>query len=373
MSFLDLCRKYDNFSFDSAFAAINTSDVFDSLTLTKNSAGRLIALLSPEAEDHFELLAEKAQALSLNNFGKALLLYTPLYLSNYCDNQCLYCGFNAANKIERKQLSLDQVEKEAEKIAQTGLRHILILTGDSRKNTPLSYIKECLKILNKYFSSISIEIYSLKGNEYRELVSLGVDGITLYQEVYDRKIYEKMHRRGPKKDYDQRIMAVEEAAASGIRTINIGALLGLSDYRKEAFMMLLHAQYLQNKYPEAEVSVSVPRLRPQIKNFTAFTAVNDAAVVHIILAARIFMPRLGITLSTRENQDLRDNLIPLGITKISAGSTTAVGGHSLADPYDKNCSQFEIADKRDVHEMKKAILAKGYQPVFKDWPGYERV
>jgi 2-iminoacetate synthase len=369
MSFLDIYLQYKDLPSKESFAKITTRDVISAISSEKKDYHDLLALLSEEAQTHLEPIAQKAKDLSLKHFGKAILLYTPLYLSNYCENQCLYCGFNKTNVIARKKLTLEEVKKEAEKISKTGLRHVLILTGESQTFTPISYIKDCVKILKQYFTSISIEIYPLKESEYKDLVSCGIDGLTLYQEVYDQKIYKQMHISGPKQNYISRIETVEKGAKCGIRTINIGALLGLADFRKEAFFLLLHAQYLQNKYPDIEFSISVPRLRPQVKEFKPDFLVSDKNIVQIILAARIFMPRLGITLSTRENQYLRDNLIPLGVTKMSAGSTTIVGGHSISEPYDKNSSQFEIADKRDILEMKKAILQKGYQPVLKDWVG----
>ncbi len=369
MGFLDIYLQHKNLPSKEYFANIKSHDVINSLSSEKKSYHDLLALLSGEAQNHLELIAQDAQILSLKYFGKAILLYTPLYLSSYCENQCLYCGFNKTNTISRRKLSLEEVKKEAENISKTGLHHVLILTGESQINAPISYIKDCIKILKNYFSSISIEIYPLEASEYKDLVSLGIDGLTLYQEVYDQEIYKQMHICGPKQDYARRIKAPEEAAKCAIRTINIGALLGLADFRKESFFMLIHAQYLQNKYPDIELSISVPRLCAQVKDFKPFYNVSDENIVQIILAARIFMPRLGITLSTRENQTLRDNLMPLGITKMSAGSTTAVGGHSITEPYDKNSSQFEIADKRTVEQMKSAILAKGYQPVLKDWIG----
>lgn len=314
-------------------------------------------------------MAQKAHDLTLAQFGKAILLFTPLYLSNYCENECLYCGFNVKNKLNRKKLSLKEVKKEAESIAKSGLHHILILTGDSRSMTPISYIKDCIKILNTYFHSLSIEIYTLIEAEYKELISAGVDGLTIYQEVYDQVAYQNLHLSGPKKDYRSRLDAPDAAARAGMRTINIGALLGLGEWRREAFFSILHAQYLQNTYPDVEISISVPRLRPQVSNFSKPYEVKDKNIVQIITAARIFMPRLGITLSTRENARLRDNLFPLSITKMSAGSTTTVGGHSITEPYSQIQAQFDVADRRTVLEIKKAILARGYQPVLKDWVG----
>jgi 2-iminoacetate synthase len=323
--------------------------------------------LSEAVEGSLEKIAQKARGITLRNFGRTIQLYAPVYLSNYCDNSCVYCGFNANNNIERRRLTPDEVEIEAAFISRTGLKHILILTGESRRMSPVSYIKDCVGILKKYFSSISIEVYPLTEAEYSELISEGVDGLTIYQEVYDEKIYSKMHPSGPKSDYLFRLDAPERGARAGMRSVNIGALLGLADWRKEIFLLGLHAKYLQDKFPCVEISASIPRIRPQGANgFKASCEVSDKNITQIILALRLFLPRIGITLSTRERPELRDNLIPLGVTKISAGSTTCVGGHTVGYE-DGSSPQFEISDRRSVDEIKSMLDNKGYQPVLKDW------
>jgi 2-iminoacetate synthase len=242
----------------------------------------------------------------------------------------------------------------------------LILTGESRVKSPVSYIKDCIQILKKYFSSISIEIYPLTEKEYAELVNQGVDGLTIYQEVYDEKIYAKMHIYGPKRDYKFRLDAPERGAKSGMRNISIGTLFGLGEWRKEVFFLGLHAKYLQDKFPDLEIGISIPRIQPQIGGFKPISMVDNKNIVQIILALRLFLPRLGISLSTRENPEFREGLIPLGVTKISAASTTAVGGHTLAHLGQKS-SQFDIQDGRNVDEIKLMLGKKGYQPVLKDW------
>lgn len=323
-------------------------------------------LLSQAAEKSLEEMAQRSREITLKHFGRTIQLYTPIYLSNYCDNSCLYCGFNINNNLERKTLTLEEVEKEAEFIAATGLKHILILTGESRKMSPVQYIKDCVTILKKHFSSISIEVYPLTEAEYSDLVSEGVDGLTIYQEVYDKDIYSKMHPGGPKSDYSFRLDAPERGARAGMRSVNIGTLLGLNDWRKEVFELGLHAKYLQDKFPGVEIGASIPRIRPQVNTFKAEYTVSDENIVQIISALRIFLPRLGISLSTREEGRLRENLIPLGITRMSAGSTTIVGGHTIGQS-DTGSSQFEISDRRSVGQIKEMLEQKGYQPVFKDW------
>jgi 2-iminoacetate synthase len=233
--------------------------------------------------------------------------------------------------------------------------------------SPVGYIKDCVRTLKEYFSSISIEIYPLEEREYAELVNEGVDGLTIYQEVYDEGAYEKLHPAGPKRDYRFRLDAPERGARAGMRTVNIGALLGLADWRGEAFLAGLHAKYIQDKYPELEVGLSIPRLRPEASGFTAPFKVSDRNLVQMVTALRIFLPRVGISLSTRERPELRDRLVKLGVTRISAGSVTSVGGRAAPASEKGDPRQFDISDRRGVDEIRAMLLEKGYQPVLKDW------
>ncbi len=325
-----------------------------------------LGLLSESAENSLEEMAIKSRELTLQYFGRTIQLYTPMYLSNHCDNKCLYCGFNADNDLDRHVMTLEEVEKEADFISSMGLKHILILTGESRVKSSPSYMKDCVGVLKKYFSSISVEVYPLTQDEYSGLVREGVDGLTIYQEVYNEGLYGKMHPMGPKNNYKFRLDAPERGANAGMRNINIGVLLGLDDWRKEVFYLGLHAKYLMDKFPETEIGVSVPRIRPQAAGFKPKHIVSDKNMVQIITALRIFLPRLSISLSTRERPELRDNLIPLGITRMSAGSTTRVGGHTIKAE-DEYSVQFEISDNRTVAEIRSSLEKKGYQAVFKDW------
>lgn len=367
MSYYQIYSKYKNLPLERFFDDIRPSDVTQAINSDEQSENQLLALLSPEAENYLEEMAQEANRLTVMNFGKTIQLYTPMYLSNYCDNQCAYCGFNAANPLARKKLSLEEVEKEAAFISSTGLEHILILTGDSRKDSPISYIKDCLKILKKYFVSISIEIYALTQDEYQKMANEAVDGLTLYQETYNEAAYDRLHISGPKKDYLSRLDAPERAAKVRMRNVNIGVLLGLGNWRQDAFFLGLHAKYLQDKFPDVEIGASLPRLRPYAGNFKVMNNISDKNVAQIIMALRIFLPRLGITLSTREGSKLRENLLPLGITRMSAGSSTRVGGHTIESPEESNLAQFEISDTRSVREIKDMLAEKGYQAVMKDW------
>ncbi|MBZ4654097.1 MAG: thiH1 [Peptococcaceae bacterium] len=363
MSFADKLLKYQEFPFASYLAGVTGADIERTLAKEALVERDFLNLLSEQAVPYLERMAQKAHQLTVQNFGRVILLYTPLYLANYCVNQCAYCGFNVTNRITRKKLTLEEVEKEARAIAQTGLRHILILTGESRHHTPVSYIEDCVRVLKNYFDSISIEIYPLTEEEYGQLVAAGVDGLTLYQEVYDPVTYDEIHLAGPKKDYRFRLAAPERACRARMRAVNIGALLGLQDWRKEAFFTGLHAAYLQDKYLDTEISVSLPRLRPHVGNFAPRSVVSDRDLVQILLALRLFLPRAGITISTRERAEFRDNLLPLGVTKMSAGSCTSVGGH-LEEATE---GQFDIADQRSVREMHAMLVSRGYQPLYKDW------
>lgn len=351
MSYYDIYSKYRNCDIDKI----------------GGGAGEVVSLLSQTDTSRREEMARLAHELTLKHFGRVIQLYTPLYLSNYCDNECVYCGFNSNNDIPRKRLDIEEVKIEAQAIASTGLKTVLILTGESRKMSPVSYVKDCVKVLKKYFSSILIEIYPLAEEEYKELIVEGVDGLTIYQETYDEEVYSRIHPVGPKNDYRFRLDAPERGCKAGMRTVNIGALLGLSDWRRDAFFLALHAMYLQDKFPDVEIGVSVPRLRPHVGAFDAGHKVTDENVVRMILAFRITLPRLGITISTRENPGFRENLIGLGITRMSAGSTTEVGGRTITAPAGKGSCQFDISDRRSVEEIKAMLEGKLYQPVFKDW------
>ncbi len=322
------------------------------------------SLLSEEAVASLEVMAKKANALTERNFGKIISLYAPLYLSNYCENECLYCGFNRTNPIRRKKLNREEILKEANSIAKTGIQHVLLLTGESRSESPLAYIKDSVESLRGIFSSISIEVYPLEEEEYKELFGCGVDGVTLYQETYDEKLYGMLHKAGPKRDYLFRLNGAERACRAGARQVNIGALLGLADWRKEIFFVGLHARWLMHNYPETEIGVSLPRFKKHEGAFSCACPVKDTEFVQILTALRLFLPRASISISTRENRFFRENLIGLGVTRMSAGSHTEVGGYASQD---KTEGQFDIEDSSSVDEVREMIIKKGYQPVLKDW------
>ncbi len=364
MTFFDEIAGLKNTDFAAFFSQTTPQQISNILARSELQSQDFLALLSPRAAVSLEEMAQAANRLSLQYFGRTILLYTPLYLANYCVNHCVYCGFNATRDIPRRKLTLAEVDAEARVIAATGLEHLLVLTGESRRYSPVSYIKECVVVLRKHFSSISIEVYPLKTEEYADLISAGVDGLTVYQEVYDEKVYARVHPRGPKRAYRFRLQAPERAGQAGMRAINVGALLGLHDWRSEVFFAGVHAAYLLKKFPDIEVSVSFPRMRPEFGGYKPESPVSDRDLVQGMLALRLFLPRAGITISTRESSELRDNLVRLGVTRMSAGSSTMVGGHT--DGKD-SVGQFEIADRRSVDEMRQAISRLGYKPILKDW------
>lgn len=363
-TFYDQIVRFNRFDFEGFFSRVSPKDVERVLDKDALSETDFLVLLSKSAFGYIEPLAQKARQKTWDNFGKVIQLYAPLYLSNYCVNDCAYCGFKHSNSIIRKCLSIAELKQEAEEIAASGIRHILLLTGESRSQAPLSYIKECVTLLKKTFSMISVEIYPLSVDEYAELSVVGVCGLTIYQETYDQLLYSQLHKQGPKSDYRFRLEAAQRAAQAGMRQINIGALLGLSEFKREVFLAGLHGYWLERYYPDIEVGVSFPRIQPQSGNFSPANPLSDRELALAIVATRIFLPRAGITISTRETRELRSNLIGLGLTRLSAGSKTQVGGYALSD---KTEGQFEIADTSSVELVLHMIYQKGYQPVFNDW------
>ena len=371
MSFYPALKQYNDWEIDQAMARVSSDDVDRALAADYCGVNDFLALLSFAAQTQLEQMAISARDLTLRHFGRTIQIYTPLYLSDYCENRCTYCSFSVRNAFPRRKLGLDEVDREGAAIAATGLRHILILTGESRKQSPVEYIGDCVSVLKKYFHSIAIEIYPLTESEYAWLIDRGVDGLTLYQETYNESVYQKIHPAGPKRDYRFRLDAPERAATCHIRQINIGALIGLADWRKEAFALGRHARYLMDRFPDTEIGISLPRLRPSAGSIVHACGVQDEHLVQALLALRLFLPRLGISLSTRESETFRDHLIPLGITRLSAGSVTSVGGHTTLTGPKKTLPQFEIADHRSIGQMTETIRARGYDPVLSDWVPYD--
>ncbi|ADL50455.1 2-iminoacetate synthase ThiH [Clostridium cellulovorans] len=365
MSFYNKYLTYKDFDFDSFFEKVTDNDVIRSINAEFPTELDYLTLLSAKASAHLEAMAQKANRLTTSNFGKTINIFTPLYLSNICTNHCVYCGFNTSNHIPRKKLSLEEVEIEGKAISEEGFGHVVILTGDARAVTPVSYIADCARVLKKYLHSIAVEVYSLTIEEYEELVAAGVDSFTMFQEVYNEDLYPKLHPKGPKSDYHFRLDAPERACKAKMHNVNIGALLGLDSWQKESFFTGLHGKYLQDNYPGTDIAISLPRIRPHAGNPFMPKGVDDKSLVQAMTALRIFMPRCGITISTRETPSFRENIIGLGVTKMSAGSITEVGGHAVKE--EESVPQFEISDDRGLEEFSKVIINRGYQPILKDW------
>ncbi|RLQ93219.1 2-iminoacetate synthase ThiH [Falsibacillus albus] len=364
MSFYEEFEKIKAEPFTEIFSEVTPQDVEKVLMKGRISESDYLVLLSPAAEGFLEEMAQKAHQLTIKQFGKTMQLFLPLYLSDYCVNTCTYCSFSIDNVFPRKRLTMEEIEVEAKAIAEMGIEHIILLTGESRIHSSAEYLAESMSILKKYFSSVGIEVQPMDQAEYETLVQSGIDSLTVYQEVYNEAIYREIHTKGPKRDFRYRLDTPERGCRAGMRSVNIGALLGLDEWRKECFITGLHAEYLQKKYMETEIGVSFPRIRPNAGSFEPAFDVTDKNLVQAMLAMRIFLPRTGITISTRETEELRNQLIPLGVTKMSAASSTEVGGYTKPK---ETQSQFEISDERSVEEIRNLLRFKGYQPVMKDW------
>lgn len=343
------------------------NDVRRTLEHDEKTVDDFKALLSPAALPLLEEIAEAARVETKKHFGNSVNMFTPLYISNYCENYCIYCGFNCHNKIHRAKLNAEEIEHEMQAIAKTGLQEILILTGESKKMSDVKYIGEACKIARKYFKVVGLEVYPMNSDEYRYVHECGADYVTVFQETYNSDKYETLHLAGHKRIFPYRVNTQERALMGGMRGVGFAALLGLSDFRKDAFATGMHAYLIQRKYPHAEIAFSCPRLRPIINNDKINPKdVHEPQLLQVICAYRLFMPFASITISTRECQRFRDNVVDIAATKISAGVDVGIGGHD-GEREKKGDEQFEISDSRNVDEVYKALTDKGLQPVMSDY------
>ncbi|CAN5520910.1 2-iminoacetate synthase ThiH [soil metagenome] len=362
--------------------------VLDSLPLEKSRVVREFErLIAPQSDAEFEARAQQSRTLTRQNFGRTMRLFAPLYLSNECINNCRYCGFSRDNPILRVTLDLEQVVKEARHLAAEGFRQVLLVAGEHPKFVSGSYLSDCVRALAADFSSIAIEVGPMETAEYQGVVAAGAEALVVYQETYDRGIYSEMHTSGPKRDFDWRLDCAERGYAAGFRRIGIGALFGLAPWHEEAIALAAHVEYLLRRCWQAQISVSLPRLRPAAGGFKPAFPMSDRELAQLICALRITFPQLGIVLSTRERASLRDALVPLGITMMSAGSHTEPGGYTgqgtenlhmtvrgriVAPEYDGGADQlatgqFEISDERSPAEIAASLRQRGLEPVWKDW------
>ena len=347
------------------YSIYTEQDVKKALLKDNISPDDFKALLSPAALPLLEDIAQRAKLETRKHFGNSVYMFTPLYIANYCENYCIYCGFNCHNKIKRAILDADQIRAEMKTIAETGLQEVLILTGESRSKSDVKYIGEACKIASEYFKVVGLEVYPMNSDEYAYLHKCGADFVTVFQETYNSDKYETLHLAGHKRIFPYRFNAQERAIMGGIRGVGFAALLGLDDFRKDAFATGYHAYLIQRKYPHAEIAFSCPRLRPIINNDKINPKdVHERQLLQIICAYRIFMPFASITNSSRENADFRDNIIQIAATKTSAGVDVGIGAHSGEQKGDE---QFEIDDARSVKEMYDMIKSKGMQPVMSDY------
>ena len=369
----DICEKVMSQVASYDYQTYTEKDVKAALEHRTCSVEDFKALLSPAAEPFLEQMAERARWETSKHFGNTVYLFTPLYIANYCENYCVYCGFNCYNHINRMKLNMEQIEKEMKVIADSGMEEILILTGESRGKSGVDYIGEACKLAKKYFRMVGLEIYPVNSDEYRYLHECGADYVTVFQETYNTDKYETLHLMGHKRVWPYRFNAQERALMGGMRGVGFSALLGLSDFHKDALASALHVYYLQRKYPHAEMSLSCPRLRPIINNDKINPLdVHEKQLCQIICAYRIFLPYVGITVSSRESASFRNGIVKIAATKVSAGVSTGIGDHESKysvkdDGTETGDEQFEINDGRSFETMYEDITEEGLQPVLNDY------
>lgn len=368
----DIRNKVINAMNEYDYGKYTATDVLRALEKDTCSVEDFKALLSPAAEPFLEKMAEKAKYETSKHFGNTVYLFTPLYIANYCENYCVYCGFNCYNQINRKKLNYEEIEHEMKVIADSGIEEILMLTGESRKVSDVEYIGEACKLASRYFKNVGLEVYPLNSDEYKYLHECGADYVTVFQETYDSDKYETLHLMGHKRVFPYRFEAQERALMGGMRGVGFSALLGLADFRKDAFASALHVYYLQRKYPYAEYSLSCPRLRPIINNDRINPLdVGERQLCQVLCAYRIFLPYVGITVSSREQKHFRDGIVKIAATKVSAGVSTGIGDHESKytgkDNGNAGDEQFEISDGRSFDQMYADMTDEGMQPVLNDY------
>ena len=363
MIFKDIFDKYIWEDVKKSIYSKTVKDVEEALSKNYRDLEDFKALISPAALPLLESMAKLSNKYTQERFGKVISMYEPVYLSNYCNNSCVYCGFNHKNNIDRKILSDEEILKEIKTIKSFGYDHILVVTGESNKSN-IEYLKNAVKLIRPYFSQISIEVQPLDQQEYEQLINEGLYAVLLYQETFNKNNYKIYHPAGKKSDFNYRLETHDRLGKAGVNKMGLGVLLGLEDWRTDSFFVALHLQYLEKQYWKTKYSISFPRLRPAKGIINLANPVSDRELAQLICAYRIFNKEVELSISTRENQNFRDNVLKLGITSISAGSKTNPGGYSISD---KSLEQFEISDNRSPSEIADLIKLQGYEPVWKDW------
>jgi 2-iminoacetate synthase len=366
MSFLSYLETLNRDSLVSESLMARSKDVDYVLQKKTIELSDFQILLSPAAEAYLEPMAKRAHAITVQRFGRTIQFFVPMYLSNECFNTCTYCGFSMENKYKRKTLNNEEIHNEFRALADKGFEHVLLLTGESPKKVGTDYIADAVSIARQYFSSVGIEVQPMNQEEYAQVIQSGADSLTLYQETYNKNDYSKYHLFGMKKNYDHRLLAVEEGAKAGFYKIQIGALLGLSDWRYDMISLAHHVSYMRRHYWQSKYGVSFPRTNGMFGEFKIDFPVSDKNLVQIMLAFRLVFHDLSITMSTREPGNLRDQLLPLGVTTMSAESNTSPGGYTM----NTEEGQFDISDDRSLAELRQVLSTQGYEMVMKDWDSF---
>ncbi|MGZ4048354.1 MAG: 2-iminoacetate synthase ThiH [Bacteroidia bacterium] len=362
--FTELINTYNWEEVKQSIYSKTNDDVLNALNKEKRSLEDFKSLISPAALPHLEKMAQLSQRLTQKRFGKTIQMYLPLYLSNECQNICTYCGFSFDNKIKRKTLSDAEIIKEAEAIKTLGYDHVLLVTGEANQTVGVSYLKNAIRLMRSYFSHISIEVQPLDENEYKELIAEGLNTVLVYQETYHKEDYKLHHPKGKKSNFNYRLETPDRLGKADVHKIGLGTLIGLEDWRTDSFFTALHLTYLEKKYWRTKYSVSFPRMRPAEGIIEPKVIMNDKELVQLICAYRIFNEEIELSISTRENENFRNNIIRLGITSMSAGSKTNPGGYAVEPA---SLEQFEISDERTPKEIERMIKEIGYEAVWKDW------
>jgi 2-iminoacetate synthase len=362
--FANIIKNYNWNTVSKNIYSKTEADVEKALSSNKRTLDDFTALISPSAEKYIEQMAQLSQNLTQKRFGKTIQLYIPLYLSNICENKCVYCGFSANNNIPRKILSLDEVVEEAKAIKKLGYEHILLVTGEAPNRAGMDYLKQVFELIRPYFSLISIEVQPLEQSEYKELTSLGLNTVYIYQETYNEANYLNYHLGGKKADYNWRLSTPDRLGKAEVHKIGLGILAGLEDWRADSFFCALHLGYLKKTYWKTKYSISFPRLRPHQGQFEPNHVMTDTHLAQLIFAYRLLDENVEISLSTRESKAFRDNMMSLGVTAMSAGSKTEPGGYAVER---KELEQFAVNDNRTPSEIMQMIRSKGYESVWKDW------
>lgn len=364
MSFYKHIQNYNWDQIKEKIYATTASNVEKALAAPNHSLDDFIALISPAAASYLEPMAQLSNTITQRRFGKTIQLYLPLYLSNECVNSCVYCGFNHANKIGRKTLSIDEIKAEVKAIQKMGYEHLLLVTGEHPKVSGFNYLKKVMEAIKNEFSHLSIEVQPMSTEEYSILTTQGLNTVYIYQETYNKSNYKNYHPKGPKSDYKYRLETPDRLGQANVHKIGLGCLLGLEDWRTDSFFTALHLNYLEKKYWQTKYSLAFPRLRPHVGSFNPNNPISDKELAQLIFAYRIFNEEVELSLSTRELPSFRDNMMKLGITTMSAGSKTEPGGYAVEN---KALEQFEVGDARSPQEICDTIHHNGYEAVWKDW------